>query len=87
MIPAVLGSLGTASAGAAIAPALQVLTIPFLILTAVTLSRGWYLDIKAGGHWRGLWAIRSRRILIATTIASVTLWILRFGGALGPKPF
>ncbi len=87
MIPAVLGSLGTASAGAAIAPALRMLTIPFMALTVFMLGRAWYLEFNKSGHWRGMWARRSRKILIVSTVASAAMWEARFGGLLGPRPF
>jgi hypothetical protein len=79
--------LGTASAGAAIAPALRALNIPFLILTVLMLSRAWYLELEPTGHWRGFWAIRSRKVLIASTAVSLAVWSLRFGGLLGGRPF
>ncbi len=82
-----LGTLGTASAGAAIAPALRVLNIPFLILTILMLGRAWYLELEKTDHWRGFWAQRSRKVLIATTVVSVAIWGLRFGGILGGRPF
>lgn len=87
MIPAVLGTLGTASAGAAIAPALRVLNIPLLILTVLMLGRAWYLELETTDHWRGFWAQRSGKILIASTMVSVVIWGLRFGGLLGARPF
>ncbi|MBT3941716.1 MAG: hypothetical protein HOC77_09320 [Chloroflexi bacterium] len=87
MIPAVLSSIGTASAGAAIAPALRVLTIPLLLLTVVMLTRAWRLELKATGHWQGVWAVRSRRTLLVSTILSIAIWGMRFGGLLGPTPF
>jgi hypothetical protein len=87
VIPAVLSSIGTASAGAAIAPALRLLTIPFLLLTIVMLGRAWRLELKATGHFRGLWAERSRRILLISTVISIAVWGMRFGGFLGPTPF
>ena len=83
MIPAVLGSIGTASTGAAIAPALRVLTIPLLVLTIFLLGRAWYLELRATDHWKGIWAKRSRKILIASTAVSAVIWGLRIGGVLG----
>ena len=69
------------------APALQVLTYPFLALTVLTLGRGWILESKSKTHWRGSWARRSSVILVASTVASVVLWGLRFAGVLGARPF
>ena len=87
MAPAVLGSFSAVSTGAAIAPALRVLNIPFLVLTVFVLGRAWYLELEKTGHWRGVWAQRSRWWLIASTLASATLWGLRFAGLLGMRPF
>ena len=69
------------------APALRVLNIPFLALGIFLLGRAWYLELKATDHWRGFWAKRSRKVLIASTLVSVAIWGLRFGGLLGPRPF
>ena len=69
------------------APALRVLTIPFLILTVLMLGRAWYLELSAKEHWRGFWALRSRKMLIASTAVSVAIWGMRFGGLLGERPF
>ena len=82
-----LSSIGTASAGVAMAPALRLLTFPLLLLTIAMLGRGWRLELKATGHFRGLWAERSRMVLLASTVISVAVWGMRFGGLLGPTPF
>ncbi len=87
MIPAVLGSIGATSTGAAIAPALRVLTIPFLLLTIFLLGRAWYLELRATDHWKGIWAQRSRKILLVSTAVSAVIWGLRFGGVLGGGVF
>ena len=85
MIAGLLGLLGATGTGLALAPALQVLTYPFLILTVVTLGRGWYLQLQAHG-WT-LWRQRAPIVLMASTVLSITLWSLRFGGLLGALPF
>lgn len=87
MIPAVLGSIGAASTGIAVAPALRVLNIPFLALAILLLGRAWYLELHKTDHWRGFWAERSRKVLIASTLVSAVIWGLRFGGLLGMRPF
>ncbi|MCH8910305.1 MAG: hypothetical protein IH867_06145 [Chloroflexi bacterium] len=69
------------------APALRVLNIPFLALGILLLGRAWYLELKQTDHWRGFWAERSRKILVASTLVSVVIWGLRFGGLLGMRPF
>jgi hypothetical protein len=69
------------------APALRALTIPFIALTVFMLGRAWYLELGRPGHGRGIWLRRSRNILILSTVASATLWGLRFGGFLGMRPF
>ena len=81
-----LASIGTVSAGAAIAPALQVLTFPLLLVTIALLGRAWRLELMAEGHWRGVWARRSRVVLLVSTVVSITVWGLRFAGLLGPAP-
>ena len=69
------------------APALRALNIPFLALAVLLLGRAWYLELKQTEHWRGFWAERSRKVLIASTVVSVVIWGLRFGGLLGMPPF
>ncbi|MBI4328395.1 MAG: hypothetical protein HY685_00850 [Chloroflexi bacterium] len=85
-MPGLLGLLGASSSGAAMVPALQVLTWPFLGLTTLTLSWGWY---RALGHrgWRSLWGRRSVLLLVASTSLSALLWGLRFAGLLGARPW
>ena len=68
------------------APALRALTIPFLALGILLLGRAWYLELKQRDHWRGFWADRSRKVLIASTLVSMAIWALRFGGLMGPRP-
>ena len=81
MVPGLLGLLGAAGVGAALAPALQVLTIPIGLLGAAFLLRGWYLLLSHG--LRTAWQRRSLLVLLASTATAVTLWTLRFAGALG----
>ena len=71
----------------ALAPALQVLTWPFLALTAWMLGRGWYLEIAGRRRRATVWRVRSRKVLVFSTVLAVTLWGLRFAGLLGPAPF
>ena len=85
MVPGLLGLLGATEAGLAVAPALRVLTFPFLVITLVTLGRGWYLNLQHPGRTR--WQRRSRAVLAASTVLAVTLWGLRFAGLLGVRPF
>lgn len=80
-----LGLLGATGAGLALAPALRVLTYPFLALTVLFLGRGWYLQLSHGGGM--LWQRRAGRVLLASTAIAVTLWGLRFAGVLGVRPF
>jgi hypothetical protein len=87
VVPGLLGLIGGASTGLAVAPALRVLNWPFLVLTLVMLGRGWYLNISHGSGWRSPWARRSRLVLIASTMLAVSLWGLRFAGLLGMPPF
>ena len=85
-MPAVLGFAGATAAGAALAPALRVLTWPLLGLNVILLGRGWYLEVGGTGHGRGARAKRSRRVLIASTAIAMILWGLRFAGTLGMRP-
>ncbi|MCZ6891260.1 MAG: hypothetical protein O7F09_01960 [Chloroflexi bacterium] len=66
------------------APALRVLTYPLLALTVMALGRGWYLQLTHGGEM--VWQRRARIVLALSTIASITLWVLRFAGVLGMSP-
>jgi len=50
VVPGLLGLLGGSSAGLAFAPALQVLTWPFLAVTLLMLARGWWLA-PSHGSW------------------------------------
>ena len=81
MVPGLLGLLGAAGVGAALAPALQVLTIPIGALGATFLLRAWWLQLGHG--LRTAWQWRSLFVLTASTATAVTLWGLRFAGALG----
>jgi hypothetical protein len=77
----VLGLVGIAGVGLAIAPALQVLTIPIAILGAAFLARAWWLQLSQDHD--GKWATRSLITLIVSTTAMATLWSLRFTGVIG----
>jgi hypothetical protein len=87
VVPGLLGLLGAAGAGLAVAPALRVLTWPFLGITVLMLGRAWYLESSHPGSWRSPWRRRGRAGLIASTVLAVALWGLRFGGVLGMRPF
>jgi len=82
----VLGLVGSAGIGLAIAPALQVLAWPFLVLNVVMLARGWWLAPSHGSWWGPAWKNRAMATLIAATVLSVTLWSLRFAGIMGESP-
>ncbi len=86
MVPGLLGLLGGTSAGLAIAPALQALTWPFLVITVLMLARGWWLAPSHGSWWGPAWKNRATYTLIVSTVLAVTLWSLRFGGLLGESP-
>ncbi|MEE8443575.1 MAG: hypothetical protein V3S37_07480 [Dehalococcoidia bacterium] len=60
------------------------LTYPFLVLTVVTLGRGWYLATRHPS--RTLWQRRATVILVGSTLLAVVLWGLRFAGLLGKSP-
>ncbi|MBI4199027.1 MAG: hypothetical protein HY535_00945 [Chloroflexi bacterium] len=85
MVPGLLGLLGAAGAGLALAPALRALTYPFLVLTLLSLGRGWYLQLRVGSVTA--WRRRSLAVLAASTLLAATLWGLRFAGLLGGRPF
>ncbi len=68
------------------APALQVLTWPFLGITVLMLARGWWLAPSHGSLWGTGWKNRAMLTLIASTALSVALWTLRFAGVLGASP-
>ncbi len=88
MLPGLLGLLGAGGAGLALAPALRVLNLPFLILTVVLLGRGWYLQLRSHGlHGETLWSRRSLVVLTGSTVLAAVVWGLRFGGLLGMPPF
>ena len=86
MVPGLLGVLGGTSAGLAFAPALRVLTWPFLVVAVLMLARGWWLELSHEGRWRSSWRKRATVVLITSTALSVVLWTLRFAGLLGPSP-
>ena len=72
-------------AGLAVAPALRTLGMPLLGATIFILGRAWYLEES---HRRpGIWRARSRWVLIASTVLVVALWVLRFVGLLGMRPW
>ncbi len=88
MLPGLLGLLGAGGAGLALAPALRVLNLPFLILTVVLLGRGWYLQLRSHGlHGGARWSQRSLVVLAGSTVLAAILWGFRFGGLLGMRPF
>ncbi len=76
-----LGLIGSARVGLAIAPALQVITIPIAIVGAAFLTRAWWLQFGHGAD--GAWPLRSLVTLVASTTIMATLWTLRFAGVLG----
>ena len=81
-----LGVVGARAAGAAAAPALRALTWPLLAFNVAMLARGWYLEAARRHTWRGAWAIRSRWVLVVSTLLAVGLWSARFAGLLGGTP-
>ena len=88
MVPGLLGLLGGTQAGLAIAPALQALTWPFLAVTIIMLSRGWYLEAASWKRLRrSTWSRRSFTILMVSTVLAVSLWTLRFADVFGTRPF
>ena len=88
MLPGALGLLGASGAGLALAPALRVLNLPFLILTVVLLGRAWYLQLRGHGlHGGTLWSRRSLIVLAGSTALAAVGLGLRFGGLLGMRPF
>jgi len=86
VVPGLLGLLGGASTGLALAPALRVLTWPLLALTLVMLGRGWYLQQSHRGGWRSSWGQRAGLVLLGSTVLAAVLWSLRFTGLLGMSP-
>ena len=68
------------------APALQVLTWPFLVITVLMLARGWWLAPSHGSWWGPAWKNRATATLIVATILAAVLWSLRFAGLLGASP-
>ena len=86
MVPGLLGVLGGTSAGLALAPALQVLTWPFLVITVLMLARGWWLAPSHGSWWGPAWKNRATFTLILSTVLAIVLWGLRFAGLLGSSP-
>jgi len=87
VVPGLLGLLGGAPAGLATAPALQALTWPFLAITLIMLSRGWYLEVASWKRWRrSTWSRRSFTMLMISTALAVSLWTLRFIGVFGMSP-
>lgn len=77
-----LGLLGLTSAGAALAPALRVLTWPLLGLTVALIGWGWGRRIRHG-HASD-WSRRSDWLLVGSTLLAAVLWLYRWvamGGA------
>jgi len=70
-----------------VAPALRVLTWPFLALTLLMLGRGWYLELAGRRQGPNAWRRRSSMVLIASTLLAAALWGLRFAGLLGGQLF
>ena len=87
MVPGLLGFLGGTSAGLALAPALRVLTWPFLAITLLMLGRGWYLELSHRGRWTSPWRRRAGLVLLGSTVLAVSLWSLRLTGVIGMRPF
>jgi len=86
VIPNLLDLLGGFSAGLAYAPALQVLTWLFLVITVLMPARAWRLA-PSHGSWRGpAWKNRATYTLITSTALAATLWSLRFANVLGERP-
>ena len=69
------------------APALRVLTWPFLAITILMLGRGWYPELTHRHRWRLAWATRARLVLIGSTGLAVSLWGLRLAGLVGTGLF
>lgn len=80
MIPGLLGLVNAAGTGFALAPVLQVVTIPVGILGGAFIARTWSLQLRHG--LGGLWPRRSLALLSASTVLAVALWSLRFLGLL-----
>jgi len=78
VVPGLLGLLGAAGLGAALAPALQALTIPLAVVGGAFLLRAWWLQLSHG--LRTAWQRRSLLLLAASTITAAALWGLRLGG-------
>lgn len=83
MIPGLLGLAGATGVGVALAPALQVVTIPLGVLGGAFIVRAWWLQLRHGIG--GLWPRRSLALLSASTMVAATLWSLRFLGLLAPQ--
>jgi len=77
-----LGLVGAVGVGAALAPALQVVTIPVGVIGGAFLLRAWWLQLAHGAS--GAWPLRSLGVLGLSTVLSAALWSLRFAGLLGP---
>ena len=76
-----LGLVGAVGAGAALAPTLQIVTIPIGIVGGAFLLRAWWLQLAHGAT--GAWLLRSLVVLALSTALSAMLWSLRFAGILG----
>ena len=81
MIPALLGLVGAVGVGAALAPALQIVTIPIGVIGGAFMARAWWLQLSHSIS--GAWPLRSLVVLALTTGLSAALWSLRFAGVLG----
>ncbi len=82
MIPGVLGLVGAIGVGAALAPALQVVTVPLGIIGGTFLARAWWLQLRHG--FGGAWPLRSLAALAGSTALAAALWSLRLLGVLAP---
>jgi hypothetical protein len=81
VIPGLLGLVGAVGIGAALAPTLQIVTIPVGIVGGAFLLRAWWLQLRHGVS--GGWPLRSLAVLGLSTVLSAALWGLRFAGVLG----
>ncbi len=81
MFPALLGVLGATGTGVALAPALQVITIPIGVAGALLLARAWFTLLRHGvGSAGPRWALAV--LIVATSLVAI-LRGLRFAGNLG----
>jgi cytochrome bd-type quinol oxidase subunit 2 len=86
-VPGLLGFLAVGETALALAPALRVLTWPFLALTLLMLGRGWYVELSDHRRRRSDWKRGASMVLVLSTLIAATLWGLRFAGLLGAPLF